>query len=194
MRPRLRDVAEAAGVSTSLASFALNGARGSHRRRGSTSSKSPIDWGTRPTRTPGPSGRAATGRVGLVIRNLANPTILETAMSAGSTYEATLRLLRDHAEVTALIANSDHAVNAVYEATRKAGVRIGRDLSVIGQDDLATSRLLDPPLTTIRLDRRALGKALVARLIDGGGLGDHREPVDLVVRGSTGPPGPSPSR
>jgi LacI family transcriptional regulator len=51
--------------------------------------------------------------------------------------------------------------------------------------------LRDPPLTTVALDRRALGRALAARLLraaDHAELGDHVEPVHLVVRGSTGPP------
>jgi LacI family transcriptional regulator len=73
-------------------------------------------------------------------------------------------------------------------------VAVGRQLSVVGHDDLPTSELLDPPLTTLALDRRALGRALAARLLRAGdrggdtGLGDHVEPVHLVVRGSTGPP------
>lgn len=116
------------------------------------------------------------------------PTIVETAMSAESTYDETLALLARHREVTALIANSDFAAHAIYEAARAVGVRIGVDLSLVGQDDLPTSKLLAPSLTTIRIDRRAVGRALFERLTGPADLGDHRAPVELVVRDSTGPP------
>lgn len=113
---------------------------------------------------------------------------------------------------TALITNSDDAAYGVYAAARELGLVIPRDLSVVGNDDLDTSQLLDPPLTTHRVDRRGMG-ATAARLLldtlarDGqpqaqtGGqakvqagasgspeLGTVTMPVELVVRASTGPP------
>ena len=85
---------------------------------------------------------------------------------------------------TAVITNSDYTAHAVYKAARERCVPVGSGISVVGHDDLPTSELLDPPLTTLRLDRRAMGRALMVRLLDPGVSDDHVEPVSLVERAS----------
>lgn len=115
------------------------------------------------------------------------PWPVETRLTLKAIGPVTSDLLGLADPPTAIITNSDFTVHAVYAAAREAGVRIGVDLSVVGHDDLPTSPLLDPPLTTIALDRRSLGRAIFDRLI-GTDSGDHLEPVELVVRSSTGPP------
>lgn len=85
----------------------------------------------------------------------------------------------------AVITNSDYTAHAIYQAARVRGVRVGSELSVIGHDDLATSVMLDPPLTTLRLDRNAVGHAVFERLAGAGELADHIEPVHLIRRAST---------
>jgi DNA-binding LacI/PurR family transcriptional regulator len=97
-----------------------------------------------------------------------------------------------HVRPTAIIANSDHMAHAVYLAAQDNDLRIPDDLSVIGHDDVETSEILGPPLTTFRTDRYAIGRLSVRLLIDiaeGRDPGDrHLElPVELVVRGSTAP-------
>lgn len=107
---------------------------------------------------------------------------------------------------TALITNSDDAAYGVYAAVRELGLVIPRDLSVVGNDDLDTSQLLDPPLTTHRVDRRGMGATAAHLLLDalgqegkadGGSDGAAGSsmlprtvtmPVVLKVRASTGPP------
>ncbi len=88
---------------------------------------------------------------------------------------------------TAIITNSDHTAAYVYHAVRQQGLSVGTDVSVVGHDDLSTSALLQPGLTTIKADLREMGRQTYLRLTDST-LGNHREPVTLVVRGSTGPP------
>jgi len=85
---------------------------------------------------------------------------------------------------TAVITNSDYTAQAVYRAARETGVRVGVELSVVGHDDLPTSELLDPPLTTLRFDRNAIGRQVVTRLMSGESLENHVEPVQLVPRRS----------
>ena len=96
------------------------------------------------------------------------------------------RVLRTAEPPTAFITNSDFAANHVYGAVRGASLRVGQDVSVVGHDDLATSASLGPPLTTIRVDRRELGKQAFLRL-SGVETGDFLGPVSLVLRSSTGP-------
>ncbi|HKE77773.1 MAG TPA: substrate-binding domain-containing protein, partial [Solirubrobacteraceae bacterium] len=72
------------------------------------------------------------------------------------------------------------------------GLRLPRDLSVVGFDDMDFARVLEPPLTTVALDAELLG-ATAFELLEERMAGKRpRRPVvlpaELVVRGSTGPP------
>lgn len=96
------------------------------------------------------------------------------------------RTLTGSQQPTAIITNSDFSAHYVYVAAQKVGLRIGVDLSVVGHDDLDTSQLLNPPLTTLSLNRIKLGHEVYKRLT-GTVAGDHQEPVKLIVRASTGP-------
>ena len=74
------------------------------------------------------------------------------------------------------------AAHAVYKAARELSLRIGPEISVVGHDDLPTSELLDPPLATIRLDGREMGRTLMLRLLRLDPPGDYVAPVELVER------------
>ena len=58
---------------------------------------------------------------------------------------------------------------------------------MVGHEDLPTSELLDPPLVTVGLDGRAMGRALMARLV-GRERTDYAGPAELVERASLRPP------
>lgn len=122
--------------------------------------------------------RAAARRLGIRARRLSAPLSLDAVDSAVG------GLLRGERPPTAVVCNSDYTAHAVYKAARRLDVQIGTELSVVGHDDLPTSELLDPPLATLRLDRRALGRVLMSRLLDPGHPGDHHEPVEMVQRAS----------
>jgi DNA-binding LacI/PurR family transcriptional regulator len=111
-------------------------------------------------------------------------TITDVRKSAGT-------LLARQDASTAIITNSDYTALGIYLTARDLSLRIGPDVSVIGHDDLPTSELLDPPLATIRLDGREMGRALMARLLDGNPPDDYIARVELVERGSLqAPQGP----
>lgn len=114
------------------------------------------------------------------------PRPFRSELDFESLVTTTRQLLSSGDSPTAMIANSDYACHAIYAACRSVGVEVGRGLSVVGHDDLATSSLLDPPLTTLRMDRRKLGREVFARLL-GSVAGDHFEPITLIERRSTAP-------
>jgi LacI family transcriptional regulator len=116
------------------------------------------------------------------------PDPVETPLNLRAVQEVMDGLFRRADRPTAVVTNSDFTAHAVYVTARAAGIEVGRDLSVVGHDNLPTSELLDPPLTTLALDRRSIGRAVAARLHRNASLPDHVEPVSLVVRGSTGAP------
>ncbi|MFD0994472.1 LacI family transcriptional regulator [Pseudoclavibacter chungangensis] len=87
----------------------------------------------------------------------------------------------------AFLMNSDYTASAVYVAARERGLRIGYDVSVIGHDAIPTSQLLAPPLTTIGVDRREVGRAAAGALVtllDGGRPRNGLLPTALVAGSS----------
>jgi DNA-binding LacI/PurR family transcriptional regulator len=58
--------------------------------------------------------------------------------------------LLDGLDFDAVFAGDDEAATGVLMALRKAGKRVPEDVAVVGFDDVSFSRLLEPPLTTVR--------------------------------------------
>jgi LacI family transcriptional regulator len=112
--------------------------------------------------------------------------VVQTPLNLDAVHAATLRLSRRSGPPTAVGCNFDYAARAVYKAARAMGVRVGTHLSVVGHDDLPTSELLDPPLATLHLDRRAPGWVLMTRLLEFDAL-DHRETGGVGRACSMGP-------
>ena len=110
----------------------------------------------------------------------------------GQAMEATLRLLDGPEPPTALFCDDDVLAGGAYLAARERGLRIPGDVSIVGFDDVDYARLLEPPLTTVRADAERLGAAAfeaLAATIAGEDPGPNEiQPVELIVRGSTGPP------
>lgn len=89
--------------------------------------------------------------------------------------------------------NDDTALNAM-EAAAEAGLRVPQDLRVIGYDDIAAAPRSQPPLSTIRLDKEALGREAVQALVQGTlEPVDTLLPVELVVRETSALPVPAPA-
>ncbi|MHA3702978.1 LacI family DNA-binding transcriptional regulator [Jatrophihabitans sp. YIM 134969] len=111
---------------------------------------------------------------------------IEAGMDAGR------RLLAERPDITALMAHNDDLAIGLVHAAQAAGLRVPADLTVTGFNDIEVAAYLDPPLTTARLDMQRLGReaaAVLVRAIATPGTVEHHElPVDVVVRGSHGPP------
>ena len=92
---------------------------------------------------------------------------------------------------TAVFACSDQLALGVLRAARGAGLRVPGDLSVVGFDDSPSAGSADPPLTTVGQPLRERGQAvgaLVRALLRGEEVSSPAvHPVQLVLRGSTGP-------
>jgi LacI family transcriptional regulator len=110
--------------------------------------------------------------------------------SSTSGYVETCALLALSPRPTAVVAASDLMALAALQAIWESGLLPGRDVAVVGFDDLEAAALAHPPLTTIRQDRQALGTLAATRAIE---LIEHPEapaettvlPVELVVRASS---------
>jgi DNA-binding LacI/PurR family transcriptional regulator len=90
-------------------------------------------------------------------------------------------------EATAILAMSAMQGIAVIEEARRRGLRVPRDLSVVGFNDIPEAAACDPPLTTV--DGLSTEKGRRAARIVFAASGICREVLDtrLLVRGSTAP-------
>lgn len=64
----------------------------------------------------------------------------------------------------AYMLETDVLAPPLYQSLKTAGYRIPEDISVIGFDGRAVCNILTPPLTTMRVHRRFMGRALVMLL------------------------------
>lgn len=117
---------------------------------------------------------------------------IRSDFTLASARDAARELLTAHAELTALFCDDDVVAAGAYLGARELGLRIPRDLSVVGFDGLDIGRVLDPPVTTVVADPQELGRVAFELLI--AQLAGRRPrsrvmAVELAVRGSTGPPG-----
>ena len=104
------------------------------------------------------------------------------------------RLLKLDIVPTAVCCVSDVVAVGAMQAIREAGLRPGREISVIGYDGLDLGAWLDPPLTTMRQPLQSAGRMLadmLIKLVEG-----ESKPCDsqelfrasLVRRGTANPP------
>jgi LacI family transcriptional regulator len=106
--------------------------------------------------------------------------------------EAMSRILGEAERPTAVLASNVASALGVLYSARHAGVVVPRDLSVIAVHDLTVGAYLDPPLTSIRMALDGLGQRAVRLLLDNPADAEIREvvkdPIELIIRGSTAPP------
>jgi LacI family transcriptional regulator len=94
---------------------------------------------------------------------------------------------------TAVVAANDRLALGCYDVLRDRGLRVPRDVSVTGYNDMLFADRFDPPLTTIRIPHDQIGVQAAQLLLDA--MGDGESPAmtvrlapSLVVRKSTAPP------
>jgi sigma-B regulation protein RsbU (phosphoserine phosphatase) len=103
-----------------------------------------------------------------------------------------VRLLLDEraGEFDALVVANDLMALGVIDALRARGLRVPRDMAILGFDDIAEARYSAPPLTTIRQPLAEQGRLAVDVLLRrlGGEPVDERLVLDaeLIVRGTCG--------
>ncbi len=93
---------------------------------------------------------------------------------------------------TAIIASNDVMAFGVMDAAKAAGLEVGRDISIVGFDDIFMASQVYPTLTTVRQPMAAMGEAaldMLVTLLQGRTvLNPRRElPTELIIRQSTGP-------
>jgi DNA-binding LacI/PurR family transcriptional regulator len=122
------------------------------------------------------------------------PESRDPLSSFESGYKLTEDLIRLKRSFTALLAFDDMSAFGAIRALNKSGIRVPEQCSVIGFDDVATSAIYTPSLTTVRQPMEAMGASAVGIVIDGinavlekreMGATHRKVAPELVVREST---------
>lgn len=109
--------------------------------------------------------------------------------------QAALHFLGLNPPPTAIVCSNDMMAVGVLRVMAERGIRVPRDMSVIGFDDIHLAEFVNPPLTTIRMSRQELARAAFRGLeqLWAGGSAVSRSPIrvgtSLVVRQSVDSPG-----
>jgi len=96
-----------------------------------------------------------------------------------------------HPEVTAVVCNGDMVALGACLALARLGLQPGKDVSVVGFDDIQDAAVATPPLTTMAISPYQLGRKLAQVMLDR--LRNPDMPVTvsevsakLVIRGTSG--------
>jgi DNA-binding LacI/PurR family transcriptional regulator len=118
----------------------------------------------------------------------------EAGLEIEDGYRAATRLLARAAAVSAVFTTNVPVAMGALAAIREAGLTVPADMSVVSLHDSAYAERTEPPLTTVRMPLREMGREAARRLIElvrGGGDAPPvvLPPVGLQVRRSAAPPG-----
>jgi LacI family transcriptional regulator len=105
--------------------------------------------------------------------------VLEGPFTIQHGVDATERALRSQPRPTALVAAGNVLMHGALRALRARGVTAGRDLSLIGCDDVAVAEFHEPPIAAIRRDMPRIGELAAELLLSR--LGEGPAPDSLVL-------------
>lgn len=99
-------------------------------------------------------------------RGLGEPVIWPSPDRKAAALEAMLELLEAHPETTALVCNGDMVALGACLALDRLGMVPGREVSVIGFDNIEEASVAMPPLTTMAVSPELLGRKLARVLLE----------------------------
>lgn len=115
--------------------------------------------------------------------------VLQSAYTVADGRAAMNQVLRRDPRPTAVFCGNDILAYGAMAAVRDQGLAVGRDVSIVGFDDLEMSAVTDPPLTTVRIPGERMGAMGADLLIDAleGRIANTLQctlETDLIVRQS----------
>lgn len=139
--------------------------------------------------------RAAGYRTALLDSGLAiNYELFESCnLSTEGGYEACKRLIEHGYKFTAIFCGNDNIAIGAVKALHESGLRVPDDVSLVGFDDIDVVKHLTPSLTTIRVNKEAIGavaiRSLLSRVADPESTSVTSViDVELIMRASVGSP------
>ncbi len=107
--------------------------------------------------------------------------ILKNLFPEKEAVEKMIDFLSSRDKPTSIIVANQSLMRSFLKASKKAGVSIPEDISVVGFDDAVENEFYNPPLTTVRQPAKEMGK-IAATLLLGRVEGDKSRPYRIVLR------------
>ncbi len=117
-----------------------------------------------------------------------NSLIINGAYHSETSYHAVCRALESGIEFSAIFAANDTSAYGAIRALKQFGLCVPDDISVIGFDDLITSEMCSPPLTTMKQPLKEMGSVALKKfclILIGADCDVGLPPAELVIRNST---------
>ncbi len=106
-----------------------------------------------------------------------NVTTLDAGLAAGR------KLFAAQERPRAVYAVNDAMAMGVIRAAREAGLAVPGGVAVAGFDDVSLAASVDPPLTTVRVNKEVMGELAARRLLEL--IGDGQQPHCRTIVGTT---------
>ena len=90
---------------------------------------------------------------------------LETPYSVAASKSAALSLISSHERPSVIICGNDVLAWGTMHALSSAGIRVPEEMSVTGIGDFNGSKDFEPPLTTVRIPARTIGKTAAEAVV-----------------------------
>lgn len=112
----------------------------------------------------------------------------EPTMEAAEQYISSILGMPDRP--TAFFCTNDTIAIGAIKAALRAGLRVPQDLAIVGFDDSDNSRIIEPELTTVYINKQQMGHLAAQKLfdmIDGNPIEEYwiNTPTRLIIRSST---------
>lgn len=118
-----------------------------------------------------------------------NDWIIDSKWHRDTCFNETIKLLQSNDHPTAIFVASDHMAIAAMSAINSLGLKVPEDISVVAISDITESAYLNPPLTTVSIPQKEMGKLASETLLHriNGDVTIKKEiyvPCKLIVRNS----------
>ncbi len=92
--------------------------------------------------------------------------VLQIASTSAQGYQDMVRILEQKPELAdAYFADNDIIAAAAMKAFQEYGYKVPEDISIVGFDDMPLCDIMNPPLSTMRVDKKQLGRSAVECLL-----------------------------
>lgn len=91
--------------------------------------------------------------------------LVEAPYTVDGSAEAARQLFALSPRPTAIICGNDAQAAGALRAARAAGLTVPDDVSIVGFDDIELASAMNPPLTTVHVPHRRMGRAAAQRLL-----------------------------
>lgn len=120
------------------------------------------------------------------------PIVWDSEDNKSAGIDAMVALLRKHPETSAVVCNGDMVALGACLALQRAGMTPGKEISVVGFDNIQDAAVATPALTTMELSPYQMGRQLARVLLDR--IQKPNQPpavldisAELCIRQTTGP-------